>query len=74
MEKIQQEELELIKRYGFALLPPRIERRDEEKEVKQETYPISYGVQCQVCGRMGMMSLDEMKSHQESHAEKTFGQ
>ena len=74
MGKLQDEELELIKQYGFALLPPRIERRDKEKENRQEFVSSSYGVQCQTCGRLGMMSLEEMRNHQKKHSEKSFGQ
>ena len=57
---------EALKKYNFAPLPPRIYRQDEEQEnQKKETG--RYDVQCQICGRMGAMSLEDMKKHAETH-------
>ena len=65
MNNLSQDEMELIKQYRFAPLPPRIERQDEER--KEEPVSDKVAVQCQVCGRVGMLNLEEMKKHHEQH-------
>ena len=57
---------EALKKYNFAQLPPRIYRQDEEQENQKKETGL-YEVQCQICGRMGAMSLEDMKKHAEGH-------
>lgn len=69
METIRQAELQSIKDSRFALLPPRIGAKDDKKEDASESNVRKYDVQCQICGRMGVMSIPEMQNHFHAHEE-----
>lgn len=60
-----------IKQYRFSLLPPRIQSKDAEPTRKKKEETGRYDVQCQVCGRMGAMTIEEMKKHAEGHVDET---
>ena len=58
---------EALQTYRFALLPPRIQRQDAEKDWKKKEETDRYDVQCQICGRMGAMTIEDMQKHAERH-------
>lgn len=68
MSDITREQMELIKKYRFAVLPQRIGKQSEEKD--KESVSDKIAVQCQVCGRMGAMNPEEMKKHHEKHEQE----
>lgn len=70
MEQNNMEILETIKQYRFAVLPPRMYRQGDDQDRKKESESGKYSVQCQICGRMGAMSIEDMKKHSERHLEQ----
>ena len=77
MDTMRQADLQSIKDFRFALLPPKLLRRDDAQNKVPELAPGKYDVQCQICGRMGTMGIDDMQRHFQSHQkteEKTLGQ
>lgn len=68
MEKNYEDALETIKKYRFAILPPRVYRQGDDSERTKESEEGRYSVQCQLCGRMGAMTLDDMRKHAEMHS------
>ncbi|MBR3245854.1 MAG: hypothetical protein IKF90_24630 [Parasporobacterium sp.] len=62
--------LDTIKKYRFAILPPRISKQEADLDRKKESETGKYSVQCQICGRMGAMSIDDMRKHAEMHEKK----
>lgn len=67
METIHERDLEQIKKYGFAILPTRMVKASAEKKEEHKLSEALYSVQCQFCGRIGLMSQEEMEQHQKSH-------
>ena len=57
-----------LQTYRFALLPTRIQKQDAEKDWKKKEDPNRFEVQCQICGRIGAMTIEDMKKHAEGHA------
>ena len=58
---------EALQTYRFALLPQRIQRQDAEKDWKKNEDTERFDVQCQICGRMGTMTIEDMQKHVERH-------
>lgn len=71
METVHQADLQSIKEYRFALLPPKIEKADADKGKTEEAAERKFGVQCQLCGRLGVMSIQEMQQHYSRHQEES---
>ena len=70
MEIIRQAELQTIKEYRFAVLPPKIGMNDEHTENTANNGQRKFDVQCQICGRMFAMTLSEMQNHFQSRSEE----
>ena len=71
--ELSREILEQIEKNRFALLPPRIYRKKDDAEQKKEEDKGRYSVQCQICGRMGAMTIEDMEKHLVVHLEQQKG-